>query len=141
MTNSAEAILRWEPLPNLPEHPVGSIDIAYRDGSLIAIASYAIEPPLKGVRLDFGRVEAFKVYEEFSDPWVGSSLPQPMINNDRLNRWAWPLQQVSNSSWVARVLSRNSPLDYREWRHLVVVTMDVTLHVMVDFEPEVEVIS
>ena len=140
MAKSVETYLRWEPLPGLPEHPFSEMEVGYSGGSLTATAYYAIDPPARGVRIDFGRPEAFKVYEEFSDPWMEHTLPLPMVINPKLNAWVWPLQEVQASAWVGRVVTRNGGLEGREWKHFVVTTMDVTLHVMVHHEPKVELI-
>jgi hypothetical protein len=141
MATSTDTYIRWEPLPDLPEHPFGGIEVSYSGGSLTATSYYAIDAPLKGVRIDFGRPEAFKVYEEFSDPWMEHASPQPMVVNPQPGQWAWPLQEVRTSVWVSRVLARNGGLVHWNWRHFVIVTMDVTLHVMVNHEPKVELIT
>ena len=130
--------IRWEPLPNLPEHPFGTLDLTFNDLNLVATPIYAFDAPIRGLRIKFGGVEAFKVYEEFSDPWMETNSSQPMIINPALNPWVWPLQIVENSRWLDRVLERNGPLECYSWRHLVVVTGAVTLHVLTASEPEVE---
>ena len=141
MDELSDRHLRWEPLPNLPEHPFGTLDLAFNDLELVATATYGVEPPVRGLRIAFGDVEAFKVYEEFSDPWMEMKPSQPMVNNPKLNPWVWPLQEIENSRWLARVIDRNGgAMGTFTWRHLIVVTLTVTLHVMTRDEPEVELI-
>jgi len=140
MVKIVESYLRWEPLPGLPEHPFNSVEVRYRGGALAAAAYYANDPPAKGIRIDFGRPEAFKVYEEFSDPWMEQTPAQPMIVNSKLKPWVWPLQEIRPSAWLRRVLIRNGGLVNDGWKHLVVITSDVTLHVMAGDEPRVELI-
>jgi hypothetical protein len=60
--------VRWEPLPNLSEHPFAKLDLTFCDDWLLATAIYGFGPPAKGLRINFGYAEAFKIYEEFSDP-------------------------------------------------------------------------
>ncbi|WP_447760625.1 hypothetical protein [Sphingopyxis panaciterrae] len=136
MEESPESYVRWEPLANLPEHPCGSIQISYQREHLIVTAHYAFDPSSRGIRIDFGRVEAFKVYEEFSDPWMENTPHQSQVRNGQLNQWTWPLQQVINSSWIGRVARRNAGIEGFEWLHYVVVTADMTLHVMTSSAPE-----
>ncbi len=130
MLNSIEHHLRWEPLPGLPEHPFETVRLDYDGFRLAANALYALDPPFSALRIDFGQVNAFKAYEEFSDPWMDSQAEQPMIANPQLNPWVWPLQRVENSAWIKRVVGRNGGLEGFEWQHFVVVTMDISLHVM-----------
>lgn len=137
MNDLTDKHVRWEPLPNLPEHPFGTLDLTFNDLELVATPIYAFDAPVRGLRADFGGVEAFKVYEEFSDPWMELKPSQPMVDNSTLNPWVWPLQEIENSSWLARVIARNGgAMEDLPWRHLIVVTGTITLHVMT-YEPEV----
>jgi len=85
------------------------------------------------LRVEFDYVEAFKVYEEFSDPWTATGLPLPQLEGAD-KTWRYPLQEVMHSSWVARVTARNGGIEGL-WRHFVITTMDRTLHVMTSGEP------
>jgi hypothetical protein len=135
MSNDGEHYIRWEPQPRLPEHPFEKVDVAFADGELTATATYGQDCPELGLRITFAHVEAFKVYEEFSDPWMETKCQQPMVNNPDLNAWVWPLQEVKQSRWIARVVGRNGPLEAEDWRHLTVVTGQYSLHVMTASEP------
>jgi hypothetical protein len=66
--------------------------------------------------------------------------PQPMVNNRSLNAWAWPLQEVQNSAWLNRVVLRDGGIGDIEWRHFVIVTGDLCLHVMAVEPDSVELI-
>lgn len=125
---------RWEPIGRLPEAPLSGVDCRYEGGLLFVEAQYAQTGDAKQLYIEFDYVEAFKVYEEFSDPWMetGQALPQVRGEN---KHYRYPLQEVLHSDWVARVMKRNGAID-QEWRHFVVVTMDVTLHVMTAGPPK-----
>lgn len=141
MTDQAELIERWEPLPALPEHPFDSLDLTLVGQELVVTAYYGFDPPAPALQINFGEPEAFKAYDEFSDPWMETKLGQPMANNSNLNPWVWPLQEVRNSLWLKRVVARNSPIIDFPWRHFVVVTGTVTLHVMTDGKPVAALVS
>jgi len=142
MKDQIDQHVRWEPLPNLLEYPLDSLDVTFSDLELVATAKYAFDPPTKGLRINFGGVEAFKVYEEFSDPWMETNEPLPMVENPELTPWVWPLQEIKNSRWIARVVGRNGgAMELDPWRHLVLITGASTLHVMTMHEPTVELLQ
>ena len=130
MDRSSGILQRWEPLGNLPEQMLGTVDLMSNGTTLIATAYYDDTTISRPVRIDFGRVEAFKVYEEFSDPGIFSA--PPMMRHSILGTVPWPFQEVVDSHWVRSVLTRNGALDGRSWQHFTIVTVDVILHVMTD---------
>jgi len=136
MNISSERLRKWEPLDGLPEQMLGGVQLSSDGTSLVATAYFDDTIVTRPLRLTFGSVEAFKVYEEFSDPAVLS--PAPMMPDPILRAVPWPLQEVTNSDWVRRVVGRNGALRDREWRHFIVVTMDVILHVMTDAPVEAQ---
>jgi len=134
-----ETYARWEPIPGLPEYPIGAVRFSY-DGELLSItAAYAQDPSSRILRLDFC-VRAFKAYEEQSDPWMEEQPSQPELNNPTLNTWVWPIQEISNSKWLQRIIARDGGIDDYPWRHFVIVSGDKTLHVMAGEPEHVELI-
>lgn len=109
---------------------LGGVRLSSDGTTLTATAYYDDTAPAQPIRLTFGSVEAFKVYEEFSDPAIFS--PAPMMPDPILRMVPWPFQEVINSDWISRVVGRNGVLHERKWRHFTVVTVDVILHVMTD---------
>lgn len=136
MTDKAETYLRWEPLADMPKRPLASVRVEYDGHRLLATAKFAADPPVGRLQIDFGRIEAFKMYEEFSDPWMETTPPQPMIEGELSDRWVWPLQRVAHSGWIERMKRRNVGIEGYDWRHYVIVTMDMILHVMTSTEPQ-----
>lgn len=113
---------------------MSGFDCIFRGGQLSVTAHYAFSGEGRQLRIDFDYVEAFKAYEEFSDPWMAQGLPLPQLEGVD-QKWRSPLQEVMHSAWVARVLSRNGGLE-QPWRHFVIATMDFTLHVMTSGPPQ-----
>jgi hypothetical protein len=133
VSDQPEAYVRWEPIPSLPEHPIGAIRFSYDGEQLTVTAAYGFGSE-QILTLRFSP-RAFKAYEELSDPWMEHQPPQPMVNNPSLSAWTWPLQEVRNSRWLERVISRTGGIDDIEWKHFVIATGDLCLHVMA-VEPE-----
>ncbi|MFD2137661.1 hypothetical protein ACFSLT_25120 [Novosphingobium resinovorum] len=115
---------------------LGSVHLSSDGRTLLATAQYDDTVVACPVRLMFGSIEAVKVYEEFSDPAIFS--PASLMPDPILRAVPWPFQEVIGSEWIARVLLRNGALYGREWRHFVIVTLDVTVHVMTDSPVEAQ---
>ena len=141
MSENPEHYVRWEPIAGRTEHPLGGFELSWTVAGLVATADYVDDPPVQGLRIDFGRVEAFKVYEEFSDPWAEDCPTQPRLANPTRHQYTWPLLEVGNSRWVQRVVARNGAIESYPWRHLQVVTTDMTLHVMTSRPEHLELIA
>ena len=127
-----ETYERWEPVADLPEQQLGTLNITSEGRNLFVTVHFDETKVRQPLRIDFGVIEAFKVYEEFSDCW--RVPPQPMMSNRVLEQVVWPFQEVRHSNWVARVVKRNGAIGDHAWRHFVIVTLDVVLHVMTDAE-------
>lgn len=130
MITAFQTLVRWEPLAELPDHQLSTILVSSEGKHLVATAVYVDAAPIQSVRIDFGFVEAFKVYEEFSAPHILTT--PPMMDHAILGRVPWPFQEVERSRWVRRVSARNGVLDDPPFRHFTIVTVDVILEVMTD---------
>lgn len=136
MEQQLESYERWTPRGDLPECPLVEVNCAFEGGELTAKARYAREDAPNNLLIGFGYVEAFKLYEEFSDPWMATGSPLPSIESHEWNRYRCPLQQVMHSNWIARILARNGGKGGYDWRHYVIATMDRNLHVMTSEDPK-----
>lgn len=65
----------------------------------------------------------------------------PRVRNPALNQWAWPIQEVLNSKWLARVIKRDGGIDNVPWRHFVIVSGDMCLHIMATEPDVVEIVT
>jgi hypothetical protein len=128
MREQQETYIRWEPVPGLPEHPIGAVRFSYDGETLATTCAYSAGCD-KLLTLRFSP-RAFKAYDEHSDPWMEQKPPQPIVDNPRSNAWTWPLQEVRNSRWLARVVARDGGIDDFAWRHFVIVSADLCLHIM-----------
>lgn len=134
-----ETVHRWEPLPGLPENVIAKLILSYEPkAGCIVTASYGEGSP--NLRIQFPRPEAFKAYEEFSDAAYGGAKPL-----DRMSQtgWGqpWPLLEIKNSHWVARVVARNGNIADRRLRHCVIRSFDMILHVMFADDPEAKLLG
>ncbi|WP_114521614.1 hypothetical protein [Altererythrobacter sp. ZODW24] len=136
MNDDVERYERWEPLASLPESPITDVDCSFEDGELIAVANYTIDSLNMVLQIQFDYVEAFKIYEEFSDPWMSSRAPLPSVKSAEFAAYRWPLQEVIGSVWIKRVAERNGGVEGSEWRHLIISTLDRSLHVMTKCDPK-----
>jgi len=139
MDSKSEQARRWDPLPNLPENVIAKLVISYEpEAGCIVTASYGEGSP--NLRIRFPQPEAFKAYEEFSDAaYVGA---QPLERMTQAG-WGqpWPLLEIENSLWVARVVARNGSIADRPLRHCVIRSFDMILHVMFADDPEAQLLG
>lgn len=130
MDNGNEYRKRWEPISALPTRPIARINLEARGRNVVVKIKFDNTGEVSDLKIDFGCVESFKVYEEFSD--FCSVGPQPLMPSDRLGLVAWPFQEVVNSQWLERVVVRNGAIRDRAWRHFAIFSLDTILHVMTD---------
>jgi len=124
---------RWEPIAGLAEQPVSHL-VARFDGENLAVKGpYTFGPESSWIEITFDYAEAFKFYEEFSDPWMESGVDLPRVEG---GRWTWPLLEVIDSEWIARIVERNAGLRADDgWRHLTVTSLNFSVHVMTKRDP------
>lgn len=139
MNSKNEQARHWDPLPNLPENVVAKLVISYEpETGCIVIASYG--EGSRKLRIRFPQPEAFKAYEEFSDPAYGGDQPLERMAQAGWGQ-PWPFLEIENSLWVARVVARNGSIADRRLRHCVIRSFDLILHVMFAGDPEVQLVG
>lgn len=136
MSGPQNQVLKWEPLPDLPQLPLSFVGGSFDGDRLKVEATFAYGAERTSVLIEFGAVEAHEVCEEFSDWLLTIDSPLPRLVNPKLPTYTWPFLEVRNSSWVAEKIARNGTIDEHDWKHLVVLTLDRTLHVMIAGEVE-----
>ena len=99
----------------------------FRDVSDMGFPQF--EPPAEGVIVAFENVEAFKAYEEFTDPLFAEQLEVPMLAENVPYGGSWGFIRILGSSWLARLADRNGSWDADSASHWVVKTGDKVLHV------------
>jgi hypothetical protein len=133
-------VVRWVPADGLPELALGGLDLAYtasenrltvrayfRDVSKLGFPQF--ESSVEGVIIDFESVEAFKAYEEFTDPLDADSIRVPLLAEQVPYGGTWGFIQIIDSSWLGRLADRNAGWDASSASHWVVKTGDMVLHV------------
>lgn len=128
--------VRWMPVEGLPELPLGGLDLSYdaSEKRLTVRAFYSDLsavglPKADGVALTFDDVEAFKAYEEFTDPMDAAKLDVPLLAQPVPYGGTWGFIQILCSSWLERLAARNGAWSATSAAHWVVKTGDMVLHV------------
>jgi hypothetical protein len=132
--------VRWVPIEGLPELALGALDVAYlasenrltvrayfRDVSEMGFPQF--KHPTGGVIVSFENVQAFKAYEEFTDPIHAEDIEVPLLAENVPYGGTWGFIQILGSSWLERLAKRNSGWEADTASHWVVKTGDMVLHV------------
>jgi hypothetical protein len=88
-----------------------------------------VEPPVRGVIVEFESVEAFKAYEEFTDPLYAENVEVPLLAENVPYGGTWGFIQMLNSTWLERLALRNAAWEAASASHWIVKTGDMVLHV------------
>ena len=109
--------IRWVPIEGLPELPLGGFDLAYNASeNVLTISAFfrdisdlipQFEPPARGVMIEFENVEAFKAYEEYTDPLYADRVEVPLLAENVPYGGTWGFVQMLNSTWLERLADRN----------------------------------
>ena len=139
MTNSdseqtGETHEKWEPIDGVST-PAASASVAEDQEGLIVtlLFSQIVDAGDSDLRIEFGRVEAYTVYEEFLHPWKPFE-PGPTL----AGRWSdcfYPLLQVKNSAWMASLT--NLSVIYPDCIHYRLLTLDQIVDVLCSETPKV----
>ena len=79
------------------------------------------------LHIDFGYVLAFKFNDEDADDFSLDFRSNPIEQHGGV----YPLQEVLQSNWLARVVERKPEIGpVNDWRHFAILTMSYSLHVM-----------
>ena len=132
--------VRWVPIDGLPELALAALDLDYkasenrltvrahfRDLSELGFPQF--EHFAEGVIVAFENVEAFKAYEEFTDPLYTENLDVPLLAENVPYGGTWGFIEILRSSWLERLAGRNHGWEADSAGHWVVKTGDLVLHV------------
>jgi hypothetical protein len=132
--------VRWTPIDGLPELALGGLDLAYTASeNRLTIRAYfrtlselgfpQFEHSADGVIIEFENVEAFKAYEEFTDPVHAEKLEVPLLAESVPYGGTWGFIEMLNSSWLERLAERNGSWEAASASHWIVLTGDMVVHV------------
>ncbi len=88
------------------------------------------------LEINFGRVPAYTVYEEFVHPWNVSNGESPPKLEGEWKDFSHPLLMVKNSVWLDS-LSESLLFNYPNCVHYQLVTLDQTVDVICNTTPKV----
>ena len=130
-----DRVVRWVPASGIMERPAELVDFNWQAGQLrlIATVHYArnrdeIED-LGTAVLIFEEVFALRLFDEnmdYSD--VLSSAPAQLPSGYPYGG-RWPFLEVHSSSWIGRLTKQDGVWSEDAFRHLVVTTRNMHLHV------------
>jgi hypothetical protein len=125
--NPGEMHEKWEPIAGI-ETPAASAVVAedHQGLRVTLLFSEIVNGRDSDLRLDFGRVPAYSVYEELLHPWEPAD-PGPRLSG-RWEGYVYPLLLVNDSRWMASL--PNLPINDPNCRHYRLLTLDRIVDVL-----------
>jgi hypothetical protein len=132
---AAEKQEKWEPIEGIVT-AVASAEVAEdRDGLTVTLLfSQIVGGSSSDLRVQFGRVLAYTVYEELMHPWE-TSQTAPRLEG-RWERYIYPLLQIKDSRWMSSL--PNCLFVYPDAIHYRFLTLDQVVDVLCTKPPEVD---
>ncbi|MFN2533342.1 MAG: hypothetical protein ABR555_18825 [Pyrinomonadaceae bacterium] len=122
---------KWEPVEGIVTAAARALVREDHEGLVVTMMFSEIsDAPDSDLRIKFGRVAAYTVYEEFVHPWEAVN-EAPKLAGDR---YIYPLLKVKNSKWMASLphLSLVDP----NCTHYRLLTIDKIVDVLSSKTPE-----
>jgi hypothetical protein len=124
---------KWEPIAGI-ESPAGGAFVAedHEGLTVTLLFSEIADGPDSDLRIKFGHVVAYSVYEEFAHPWESVNLAPRLAG--RWEGYIYPLLEIKNSKWMASLphLSLVDP----NCVHYRLLTVDEIVDVLSSKTPE-----
>lgn len=129
---------KWEPIDGIVT-PVASALIAedHEGLTITLLFSEIVDGCDSDLRLKFGYVLGYSVYEEFAHPW-GTSESAPRLKG-RWDGYTYPVLRIKNSRWLASL--PNFLVIHPESIHYRFLTLDGIADVLCSKPPEVSWVS
>ena len=125
---------KWEPVEGIVTPAARAvIDESHRGLVVTMVFSEIVDGLKLDLRINFGRIRAYSVYEEFIHPWSQSREEFPRLTGE-WERYTFPLVLVQNSewvSWLSDLIIPPTPIHYR------FVTLDQIVDVLCNKAPAV----
>lgn len=126
---------RWEPVEGIDRAAARVVVQEDHEGLVITMMFSEIgEGQSSNLRIRFGRVAGYSVYEEFVHPWYTPQTESPMIGEGS-RRCVFPLLLIHNSEWVHSLSDRL--LGFPNSVHYRLLTLDEVVDVLCNKQPEV----
>ena len=124
---------KWEPIGGIATPAARAVVEENRDGLIvIMIFTEIINGGDSDLRISFGRVAGYSVYEEFVHPWDSPQTESPMISD---GRFVYPLLLIHDSEWMRSLSGRL--LGFANCVHYRLLTLDQIVDVLCNKQPEV----
>jgi hypothetical protein len=129
---------KWEPVEGIVTPAARAVLTEDHEGLVVTMMFSEIADGLQSdLRMNFGRVFAYTVYEEFVHPWdTVEAAPRLAL---RWERYIYPLLQIKNSKWMSSLA--NFLFLHPESIHYRLLTLDQIVDVLCNKPPEVTWVS
>jgi hypothetical protein len=126
---------KWEPVEGIVTAAARAVVREDHEGLVVTMMFSEIGDGLDSdLRIRFGRVAGYTVYEEFVHPWDSPQTESPMIG-DGSKRCVFPLLLIHDSEWMRSLSDRL--LGFPDSVHYRLLTLDQIVDVLCNKLPEV----
>jgi hypothetical protein len=128
---------KWEPVEGITTPVARALVKEDHKGLFVTLVfSEIVDGINKDLRIIFGRVPAYAVYEELVHPWNLSGIESLPKLSGKWGIWSFPLLIVKNSMWL-RSFSDSQLISYPNSIHYQCITLDQVIDVVCNRVPEV----
>jgi hypothetical protein len=126
---------KWEPVEGIATAAVRAVVSEDHEGLVVTMVfSEMVDGRDSDLRIRFGRVAGYTVYEEFVHPWDSPQTESPMIGEGS-KRCVFPLLLIHDSEWKRSLSDRL--LGFPDCVHYRLLTLDEIVDVLSNKQPEV----
>lgn len=128
---------KWEPVEGIVTAAARAVVSEDHEGLVVTMMFSEIrhEATSADLRIRFGRVAGYTVYEEFVHPWDSPQTGSPMIGESSA-QYVFPLLLIHNSEWL-RSLADHRLLGFPNCVHYRLLTLDQIVDVLSNKQPDV----
>lgn len=124
---------KWEPVEGIATAATRAVVSEDHEGLIVTMMfSEMVEGSDSDLRIRFGRVAAYTIYEEFVHPWDSPQTKSPMIDD---GRFVYPLLVIHDSEWLRSLSDRL--IGFPDCVHYRLLTLDQIVDVLSNKQPEV----
>ena|SRR5438270_7525236 len=127
---------KWEPVEGIVTAAARAVVREDHEGLVVTMMFSEIgdDGPDSDLRIKFGHVPAYTVYEEFVHPWDSPQPESPMIGEGS-KRCVFPLLLIHDSEWVRSLSDRL--IGFPDSVHYRLLTLDQIVDVLCNKQPVV----
>ena len=129
---SIERHEKWQPVEGIATTAARAVVAEDHEGLVVTmIFSEVVDGSDSDLRIRFGRVPGYTIYEEFVHPWDGPQTESPMVSD---GRFVYPLLVIHDSEWLRSLSDRL--INYPGCVHYRLLTLDEIVDVLSNKQPE-----